>query len=206
MPTPLPIITNGFRLANLYHSADATFVNVFWLVAAGPVDSVSVANDFMETYDDTAAFSSPSTLQSSDITLDAVEVTPLDGTSDTLLQQRDAITHGTGTSPMTAANAALVVTWLTGARGRSNRGRTFFGGIPAASLEAGSARWSTALITDANIAMQNWINALASTDSNLTLQVVSQRAESSPHHRSIFAFTPRRGLGTIRGRTERTKP
>jgi hypothetical protein len=206
MTTPLPVISGGFRLANLYHSNDATFVNTYWLLAGSAIDPNSVATAFMAAYDQGPSFAGPLALHCADVTFDAVEVTPLDGISDTVVVQRESVTAGLATGPMAAANAAFIVTWLTGARGRSNRGRSFLAGCPNASLETGGGRWSSGFIVDANEAIQAFLDNLGNGDPALTLQVVSQHSVEGPHHRDVFEFIARQGVGTIRGRTERNKP
>jgi hypothetical protein len=111
--------------------------------------------------------------------------------------------HGGGASPAVAANSALVVTWETGARGRSNRGRSFLAGMPGASLETGGARWGTAILTDAADAIDGFLTALAGTDPGMNLQVVSQHSELGPHHRPVNEGLARQKVGSQRRRTER---
>lgn len=203
---PLPVITNGFRLANNYHSNDATFTNVFWVVADGVTTTDDVAQAWFAAYDIGASFAGPLALHSANVTMDNVQVTPLDGVSPTDTIPRATATPGLAGTPMAAANAALVVTWETGFRGIRNRGRSFFAGLPNASLETGAGRWSSALITDANDAFSNFLDNLANGDPSLQLTVVSQRSEFAPSHNAITSFIVRQGVGTQRRRTERNKP
>jgi hypothetical protein len=189
------------------HSADATFVNVYWLLAGNPGDPTVMATDFFDSYD-TAGGSGSSMrhLQSQDLQLDGADITLLDGVTPTVQVLRASTTHGAVLTQSSSANSSLVLTWETGIRGRSNRGRTFLPGIPSASLETGSARWSSALITDANLWVANFIAALNASTSNLQLLVVSQHAAGGPHHHPVTDFIPRQGVGTQRRRTERAKP
>lgn len=206
MATPLPVITNGFRVAHQYHSSDATFVNVFWLLASVSSFAADVGADFIDAYQDAGSSSPIKNLHSSDVTFDQVTVTPLDGVTPSVDVIYPSATHGGGASPPAAANAALVVTWETDQRGRAHRGRSYLGGCPAASLETGGARWGTALITDANLWIPNFLAALEAASNSYTLMVVSQRAAAGPSHRLVGSFVPRQGVGTQRGRTERAKP
>src|SRR5215831_12516697 len=134
MSTPLPVITNGWRLAHNYGTADATFTNVYWFITG----DATVGSSF-----------SMKALHSSNVTFLSCDVTALDGISPTVNVPYSSGVHGGGASPAVAANSALVVTWETGARGRSNRGRSFLAGMPGASLETGGAQWGTAILTDA---------------------------------------------------------
>lgn len=188
------------------HSNDATFANIFWFLADPAMTEVDVANTFQDEYFDIGSGSTIASLQSQDLTMDRVEVTGLDGISTTFVQPYGTVKHGLVLSQASAANAALVITWSTGIRGRANRGRTYLPGIPSASLESGSGRWNSALITDANAWINNWITNMANAVNPLTLMQVSQRAASSPHHAPVTSFTPRQGIGTQRRRTERQKP
>lgn len=207
MPTPLPVITNGFKLANHYHSDDATFVNTYWCRTADPSDAAQVGADFIVAYDNVSLAPTMRSLHSEDITFDQVEVTPLDGSSPTVSVARSPGVAGLGVSPMAAAQAALIITWETGIRGRNRRGRSFLAGVPNASLESGGARWGTAIIADALDWVQNFINVLAdSSASPITLLVVSQHSVAGPHNQAIFGFIPRTGVGTQRRRTERNNP
>ena len=207
VPAPLPIINDSFRLAHFMHSADASFINVYWLRSDSFTDEATMAADFFDAYDTGGGLgSSMRHLQSQDLQLDGAEVTLLDGVSPSVFVNRGSTTHGAVTTQSSAANAALVITWLTGKRGASRRGRTYLPGIPSASLETGSARWSSALVTDAQSWIPNFIGALFNGPSVLTLLQVSQHAADSPHHDDIIDFRPNQGIGTQRRRTERTKP
>lgn len=204
---PLPIIADAARIANLYHSGDATFVNTYWVHStAGGATAAQFAADFIDAYDNTSSAPTMRSLHSSDITLDGVEVTLLDGVTPTLHFARGAGIHGAGVSPMAAAQASLIITWETGIRGRNNRGRTFLAGVPNASLEAGGARWGTAIIADADLWVTNFMNALLDEPTGLELLVVSQRSETGPSHHPVLTFVSRQGVGTQRRRTERNNP
>lgn len=206
VPAPLPVIENGFRIANRYHSGDATFVNVFWVVADGVSTTDAVATAFFAAYDIGPSFAGPMALHSANVTFDDVQVTPLDGESPTDTIPRGSVVQGLAGTPMTAANAALVVTWETGFRGGRNRGRTFFAGMPNGSLETGGGRWSSAFITDANDAVSAWLTSMANGSPGLTNIVVSQHSEIAPGHKEVTSFICRQGVGTQRRRTERNKP
>jgi hypothetical protein len=206
MPTPLPVISDGFRVAHVMHSNDATFANVFWFITDGTVNDGDVAAGFMDAYFDISSGPTIASLQSQDLTMDGVEVIALDGISESHFFPYATTKHGLVLSQAAAANACLVLTWLTGVRGRSHRGRTFLPGCPNASLESGSGRWSSALITDAATWIQTWFDNLAGEPGNLLLAQVSQRAVDSPHHAAVTGFIPRQGIGTQRRRTERQKP
>ena len=207
VPAPLPVINDAFRLAHMMHSDDATFINTYWLRSDSFTDEATMAADFFDAYDNgTGSNSSMRHLQSEDVTLDGAEVTLLDGVSPTVFVPRGTTTAGAVLSQSSAANASLVITWLTGKRGGARRGRTFLPGIPSASLETGSARWSTALITDATLWVPNFIGGLFNSSSVLTLLQVSQHAADSPHHDDVIDFRANQGIGTQRRRTERTKP
>lgn len=203
MPIPLPVITNGWRVAHNYKTVDGTFTNVFWMVSADATDDVSVATVFIDAYDTVGTSFKMRSLHSSDVTFVSVVTTALDGSSPSVETLYASGVHGTGTSPASAANSCLVITWESGIRGRANRGRSFLGGIPAASLESGSARWGTGLITDANDAIDGFTNGLGGGDPSLTLLVVSQRAAAGPGHHNVFQGIPRAKIGTQRRRTER---
>lgn len=203
MAIPLPVITNGFRLAHNYATVDGKFTNVFWLLSADTTDAVSVGTVFIDAYQNVTGSFSMKSLHSSDVTFGSCDVTPLDGSSPTANVPYSAGVHGGGSSPCSAANSCLVITWETGIRGRNHRGRSFLGGIPAASLESGAARWGAGLITDANDAVDGFINGLAGGDPSLQLLVVSQRAESGPSHHIFDSALPRRKVGSQRRRTER---
>lgn len=203
MTTPLPVIDNAFRLAHEYHTADTTMANIFWLLADGLADPGDVGSEFISAYAHVGSSFSMKSLHSSDVTFDKVVVTPLDGVSPTREVAYSAGVHGTGTSPAAAANAALVITTLSDQRGRAHRGRWFLGGMPAASLETGGARWGTSLITDALDALGGFVTGLAAGVNSLQLLVVSQHAAAGPSHRLVGDFTPRHRVGTQRGRTER---
>lgn len=206
VPAPLPVINDSLRIAHTMHSADATFVNVYWVRSDAYTDEATIAGDFFDAYDTGGGSSSMRHLQSQDLQLDGAEVTALDGVSPSVFIPRGSTTHGAVTSQASAANSALVITWLTGKRGASRRGRTFLPGIPSASLETGSARWSSALIADAELWVPNFIAALFTGPSIITLLQVSQHAADSPHHDDVIGFRPNQGIGTQRRRTERTKP
>lgn len=206
VPRPLPVIPDAVRLAHLMHSADATFVNVYWLRCDSYSDEATTALDFFDAYDTAGGSSTMRHLQSQDLQLDGADVTALDGVSPTVNVPRPTVVHGAVLSQSVAANASLVLTWETGRRGRDNRGRTFLPGCPSASMETGSARWSTSLITDANSWVANFIGALFTSSSVITPMVVSQHAIAAPHHNDILSFIPRQGIGTQRRRTEREKP
>jgi len=206
VPTPLPVISNGFRIAHRYHSADASFVNVFWVVAAASATTSTIATGFRNAYQNIGSSFAMINLQSSDITYDATDITPLDGVTPTDPIAYPSTTHGSAGAGMAAANAALVITWLTGARGRNNRGRSYIAGIPQAGIETGSGRWSGATIADALDAASGFINGLFIQTPSMDLVVVSQHSVHGPGHRAVTDWTPRAGIGTQRRRTERNKP
>lgn len=205
MTTPLPVIENGFRVAHNYKSADATFTNVYWLLAETPTDPASVAADFIPAYAHVKSSFSMKSLHSTDITFVSVVATALDGVTPSQEVLYSAGVHGSGASPMAAANASLVITWESDERGRSNRGRTYLAGMPNGSLESGGARWGTALIADANDAVASFFEGLTSSGSaaSYDLLVVSQHAASGPHHRLVGAGLPRVKVGSQRRRTQR---
>jgi hypothetical protein len=204
--TPLPIIENGYRVAHNYHSGDATFTNVFWLTADPSATEQDVADTFQLWYFDTSAGPTIASLQSQDLTFDSTEVTKLDGVTPTLVAPYTTVQHGLVLSQMAAANASFIISWETGVRGRSNRGRTFFAGGPSASLETGSARWSSAFLSDMNSWIPTWLSNMAAATFPLFLMVVSQHSELGPHHNPVTGFVARQGIGTQRRRTEREKP
>lgn len=206
MATPLPIITDGFRVTNIYGSDDAQFTNTYWVQSGTTVTPTALGSAFIDAYDNNTGGSTMRALHSSSITLHSVDVTALDGVTPTVNVPRAAGVHGTGVANAAAANAALVITWLTGIRGRAARGRTFLGGLPASSMEDGGGLWSTAILTDALDWVQNFLDAIVGHD--LQLLMVSQRSTETPglHVHPITDFTPRAGVGTQRGRTERNKP
>lgn len=144
-------------------------------------------------------------LHSTDITFVSVDVTALDGVSPSVETLYSSGVHGSGGSPMAAANASLVITWVSDERGRSNRGRSYLAGMPNGSLEAGGARWGTALIADAQDAVASFFEGLTSSgvSSNYDLLVVSQHAASGPHHRLVGEGLPRVKVGSQRRRTQR---
>ena len=203
MTTPLPVITNGFRVAHNYKTGDATFTNVYWLLGDSSTDPTTVATTFPDAYSNVGTSFSMLSLHSSDVTFVSTEATALDGVTPSVEVPYPAGVHGGGSSPAAAAQASLVITWESDERGRSNRGRSFLGGCPAGSLETGGARWGTALLTDASDAVSGFFAGLSGIDVGFTLLVVSQHAASGPHHRLVGAGRPRQKLGTQRRRTER---
>jgi len=202
----LPIVTDGYRLAHEYHSADATFVNVFWLLSPDASSEADLANAFFDAWAHVSGSFSMKSLQSSDITYDGATVTKLDGTSPSVFVAYGSTTHGSAGSGMAAAQAALVITWVTGERGRNHRGRSYIAGVPNASLETGSARWSSALIADAVDAVQGFLDGANGGSPSFTPLVVSQHSVHGSSELEITGGIPRQGLGTQRRRTERTHP
>jgi len=203
----LPLITDAFRLAHLYHSADATFVNVYWLLSPDADTEEDVALAFFDAYQNAGPSSfTLNKMHSEDILFDGAQVTKLDGTSPTVVVPYPSMTQGGTTSTMTSAQACLVITWTTGERGRDRRGRSFLGGIPAASLETGRGRWNSALVTDAEDALIGWFDGLAGGSPSITQLVVSQHGPDPGSFRTCNSGIPRQGIGTQRRRTERNKP
>jgi hypothetical protein len=204
--TPLPVITDGFRLAHEYHSSDATFVNVFWLLAGGSATPADVGAVFIAAYATIGSSFSMKSLHSSDITFDKCVVTPLDGVTPSVEVPYSSGVHGGGVAGAVAANSAFIITWLTGERGRNHRGRSFLGGCPSASLEVGGARWGSSIIADALDAAGGFTSGLLAGTPSLDLLVVSQHSVAGPGHLTVSDWTPRAGVGTQRGRTERAHP
>lgn len=206
MPTPLPIITRGYRVANNMQTDDGTCTNVFWLTAGDGENETTVAEAFQRLYFDVSDGPTIASLQSSNIQMINTEVTALDGTTPSVVLPYPALSVGLVVGQSAPINAALVITWTTGKRGIAHRGRTFLPGIPSASLETGSGRWNTALITDAENWIQTWLDNMLGAPEELALMVVSQHAATSPTHDPVTGFTPRQGIGTQRRRTERQRP
>ena len=203
---PLPIITDGFKVENLYHSDDATFANIYWLQYNAATTPADVGADFITAYDTGATTPTLKALHSSSVTFDGVNVTALDGVTPTEFVARGAGVAGGGAALCASANAAMVITLLTGQRGRARRGRLFLGGCPASSMHDGGGLWSTALVADAQSWYSNFYDNLINTGYQPLM--VSQRSEEIPgdHFYPITAWTARQGVGTQRGRTERNKP
>lgn len=200
---PLPVITNGFRVAHNYKTSDGTFTNVYWLLASSATNGTVIGNGFISAYGHVGSSFSMKALHSSDVTFVSVEVTPLDGVTPSTVVAYSAGVHGGGATPAAAANAALIITWQTDERGRAHRGRSFLGAVPAASVEGGSARWGTAIITDALDAVSGFFAGLSAISPSCELMVVSQRAAAGPGHRLVGAGLPRTEIGSQRRRTER---
>jgi hypothetical protein len=202
VPTPLPIITNGFRVAHEYHSAAASFVNVFWTLASVTSTAFQVGTDWNTAWDAGGAGGILHAF-SADMTYDGCTVTPLDGVSPSTIVNRASPSHGAGGSPMAPANVSLIVTWRSGTRGRAYRGRTYFAGVPNAAINAGGATWNASTISLITGQVTTWLAALAATPSSQELLCVSQHAASSPHHSLMQTWLVRPYLGTQRRRTER---
>lgn len=202
--TPLPIIPGGFRLANNYKTQDAKFTNVFWLIATPGSHAADVADDFQHAYTTGTSFKMLS-LHSVDVTMVNCQVTPLDGASPTEVVPWPSSTDGTGVGVAAAANACFVLTLQTANRGRNKRGRTYLGGCPQASLEAGSARWSPAFIADANIATSDFLIQLSLGSTGADLYVVSQHSAAGPSNSLVTVMRANSYVGSQRRRTERNE-
>lgn len=200
MPS-LPIISGVYRLANNYTCGEGTFTNIWWLDVGASVDPEGLGNDFIDAYTYSTT-PSMKALHSSAVTFVDVVVTPLDGTSSSQTVQYGAGVHGTGTTPPVSAQTAGIITWETGDRGRSNRGRTYLGGLPAGLLDSDGARWSTSFTTDANSWIPTFVDRLLnhSSSGSVGLDVVSIKNGTA---KPIVSWTPRRYTGTIRRRAER---
>jgi len=200
------VISNGWRLAHKYHSADATFVNVFWLLSSAASDEEDLFDCFSAAWSHAGSSFAMINMQSSDIHYDGADITKLDGMSPTVFVPYDSSTSGAAGAGMVAAQAALVITWNTGERGRNNRGRSYIAGLPQAALETGSARWANSTIADAQDAVGGFLTGLTTGSPAAQLLVVSQHSVHGPSHLFVLSGTPRQGLGTQRRRTERTHP
>lgn len=196
---PLPVLTNCFRVANNYTCGEASFANIWNFQAAGASDPNDVAANFIASYDQSSP-SSMRALHSSAVTLGAVEVTPYDGSTPTIVVPRSAGVHGTGTTPPVSAQTAGIITLQSVIRGPRGRGRVFIGGLPAGLLDSDGARWSTSWPTDVTSWFGNFLAAMAGASEGCNLVVVSLK--HSDFHQ-VMSWEGRRYIGTIKARAER---
>lgn len=195
----LPVIPNVFKCTFEYSSGEATFVNVFSVIGEGSTPS-SLAAGLMTSFLTFGGHSRIQSLLSSSVSLDRVTVLALDGSSTVEVVDFPPATFGLGAVSPAPANAALIITLLTGARGRSRRGRMFLGGIPRTSIGGDGARWGASIVADAVLWFQEWLDQLATIDTGVALGVLS--IKNGDFH-VLTSFVPRTYFGSIRARTER---
>jgi hypothetical protein len=195
----LPIIADTYRCSYEYASGGATYANVFGINAVGAT-AQQVADHIKSSVLNATAGSSIQALQSSDISLTKTTALPLDGVSLHAESLFSAGTFGSGASGAVPANAAGIITLNTSARGRSNRGRLYLGGLPKALVDSSGATWGTSWHGDAVSWFGQFITNLSAGSPSCTLCVISIKLGLAP---LVTSFTPRVYIGSIRRRTER---
>jgi hypothetical protein len=164
---PLPVIADTFRTVWHWTDGGQHAVNVVH-VRCPTGDALDVAGGI-----DGSLQTSQFALLNSSATFGTIEVTPLDGTSPTLLHNMTSIhkTGGGGGQPV--PQVACLVKLVTGLRGRSHRGRIFLPFASESEMDSGSFD-----ATDAGVMQTAWGNfetALAALPKPIELVVASYK-------------------------------
>lgn len=132
-------------------------------------------------------------------TLVAINVLDLESASGVSLHRVSGLPeNGTKSGDPAGGQVAAITTFLTGSRGRSNRGRSFMPGLVATQINAGDGTTldadAASAIQDAYVALNDSIDAEASGAVHAIISKVD--AEAKP----VLAYLTRRYLGTQRRR------
>jgi hypothetical protein len=106
-------------------------------------------------------------LQSTSVTLDGVDVTPLDGVSPTVSVAFGGAENQAGQHsafPMPAGDA-MVISLKSAARGRSKNGRLFLGGLCSNQMPNDQQSWSSTTVSTATAA---WAAMVAKLDDDIS--------------------------------------
>lgn len=158
---PAPVGTTRAVFRGSLDGQEVVNVMYFANIGTGPPD-VTGANGLMESYAD-AWLQAPATGQlNAAYTLLDVTVTDVEAAGGPTATSTSAPVSGGSTGVHTANQSALVVSWRTGLAGRSNRGRTYLGGLDndiLADANHVTSAFATAVTAGANnfiVAVQAW--------------------------------------------------
>ena len=189
---PLPVIDDVYRVAINSHVETVPFTNVLHIQRTGG-NTEAVATHVQDALiTDDCVWD----LISANMILDSIEVTPLDGITPTFELAVGESGH-VSTTNNAPVQCALVTTWVTGARGKSHRGRTFWGGVAESHLESNRTKWKASDAGAFATAIDGTFTAL-NTDSYIFVVASYLLAKA-------FPITDRRinlYIGTIRNRAE----
>jgi len=184
---PLPTITGVFRITlewTLPESAKAA--NVFHIFATTD-DETEVSTAVQANLDPDQFYGSSSSAH-----LTGVDVIALDGTSTTFHQTLDGSFTGLGGSDY-IAQGATIVSFGTGLRGRSNRGRMFLPALAEDRQDGGIVAFGA--VSTMQVAWDNWVDNMRA--AFMIPVVASYRHHTAPE---ITTVTIRDRCGTIRHR------
>ncbi len=194
----VPTLANTWKVVVSYKAGLTTFENVFHTTAPDASAEADVANDFAN------AWFSPSSiadLQAPLVTGGDITVQHYDGSSAPLPVSVSGFTGQamTGSGSPAPAAVALITTWRSGLAGRSNRGRTYLGGLSDVFIDSTGAQWASGAFPTLQIGMDAFLSALVGSTTVTGLDVYS------PLHNTkapVINGLVRRYMGTQRRRAE----
>lgn len=174
--TPLPVIAGSSLVVQHLESADElhTMINRFCVHHnAGAPTPGQLADQVAQHYAATIL-----SLMGDTISLGVTDVTPLDGTTPTETFATPSV--GAVGSITTGVNlplaTSLVISWRTGTRGRSHRGRSYLPGVTSTHVvDARSRQLTPAIVASITLQARAFISALAADSFSLELQVLSRK-------------------------------
>ncbi len=194
----VPTLANTFKVVVAYKSGLTHFENVFHTTAPTATAEADVAGDFANAW---FSSNSLSDLQAPIVTGEEITVQRYDGSSAPLPVSVSGFTGQamTGTGSPVPAAVAMLSTWRTGLAGRSNRGRTYLGGLSDVFTDSTGAQWASGAFPTVQICVDSFLAAL------VTGAVVTGLDVYSPLHNTkapVINGLVRRYMGTQRRRAE----
>jgi hypothetical protein len=192
----LPIIGDVYRCSVLQHQRDMAVANVFHVIGDGSESAADVASAVMHAWGDDTGLC---LLQSTEIDLDLVTVTPLDGSSTSASVDFSTTSNQTGQQDLIPSppQVSMVCSLETSARGRSNRGRMYLAGQPDEWLATDRTSWDTTHVADAQETFDHWRGIMVAGDTSVHLGVASYK---NAEFHATTSLIVRSYLGTQRMR------
>lgn len=194
----VPTLANTWKVIVHYHCGPTQFENVFHTTAPDASSEQDVADDFGAAWMDSSSLSN---IQASLVEGANITVQHYDGSSapvDCTVTGFTGNAMGAGAQPVPASVCGLI-TWKSGLAGRSNRGRTYLGGIDENFVETDGARWASGAFPTVQIAATQFATLLVGGTTVTGLDIYSQLHNTkAPVIEGVF----RQYMGTQRRRAE----
>ena len=167
---PLPVISNVYRVAMIWQDTGGLRAQTVMHFRRSSSTAQAVATAFDANVTANMWISLKSSTKVTEL-----HVTPLDGSSATLIMPvTGAKWAGVGTSGDIIPAAAVVVSFRTALRGKSNRGRIYLPFVAEAALSSG-----TLVSTDVTAGQTAWTNFIAAMNTATTPPVVASYKNST---------------------------
>jgi hypothetical protein len=157
MGTPLPVVPDGIRVKITQKLGDDVNIEniMYGVVASGSLPLTNTTALALANAAFAAWVAGPLQYQGTDVTLESVTITDLSVAGGVEVVSTTAAHAGLGSTASLTASASMVVTLLTGTRGRSSRGRIYIAGMTPGD-QATPQTWTSAIVTAMGNAMNTF--------------------------------------------------